>query len=370
MVKRLLLLNGLATIGAVLHHATFWELTAMFWWVDRYLPVTVPNFDQLGSLRYIVLRLLDQLAFPGVFAFLIVSGYFMAVTAGHGENRKVWKLVLRRIQTLVIPYLIWSAAFFAFEIVQGERYTPGQVVSLLLTGGITPPYYYVPLLIQLYVIAPVLVRLSRGHWKALLAAALLLQVPVLFSYYVGVLKTDVGGAGSVLRLFREWHLLGYIPWFLIGTLAGTHLEAFKAFLVRAKKPLLILLVLTFVAGLVEWEWIRQQTGREWLAPQIMLMNKLFAATLLLSFLAFYRLKIPFSSQVSTIGAKSYGIYLIHMLVLEIIAKAAYHFAPWLLAYQAPFLVILIGAGLGVPLLMMVVVDRSPLLRKIYAPLFG
>ena len=61
MYRRVFLLMGLAIVAVVCNHAAGWGYTAMFWWTDRYRPVTVPNFDQTGTLPYYGLLLLKQL---------------------------------------------------------------------------------------------------------------------------------------------------------------------------------------------------------------------------------------------------------------------------------------------------------------------
>ena len=76
MVRRLPLLNGLAALASVLYHSTSWGFVAMFWWTHRYLAVSVPNFDQLGSLSYYGLRVIEQLIAFAIAAFLFISGFF------------------------------------------------------------------------------------------------------------------------------------------------------------------------------------------------------------------------------------------------------------------------------------------------------
>jgi len=46
----------------------------MFWWTDRYLPVSVPNFDQFGGPSYYFYRVLEQLVIFMIPAFFFVSG--------------------------------------------------------------------------------------------------------------------------------------------------------------------------------------------------------------------------------------------------------------------------------------------------------
>jgi surface polysaccharide O-acyltransferase-like enzyme len=119
MVKRLLILNGVAIVAAVLYHTTGWGFTALFWWTDRYLPVPVPNFEQLGGTVYYVLRFLEQLVIFAIPAFLFVSGYFVAVAAGRTQKTVNWKLIRSRIINLAIPFVLWSVLILAAKILEG-----------------------------------------------------------------------------------------------------------------------------------------------------------------------------------------------------------------------------------------------------------
>lgn len=120
MTRRLLALNGLAIIFAVIHHVLIWDLTAMFWWTDRYLSVTVPNFDAIGSWRYTTLHLLDQAAIAAVFAFILVSGYFASVSIGHAPQNMRWRLVFQHIRAFLIPYLAWSSITLVYNLLNGR----------------------------------------------------------------------------------------------------------------------------------------------------------------------------------------------------------------------------------------------------------
>jgi peptidoglycan/LPS O-acetylase OafA/YrhL len=73
--------------------------------------------------------------------------------------------------------------------------------------------------------------------------------------------------------------------------------------------------------------------------------------------------------VSELGARSYGIYLLHPPVMEAVSRGLYHFAPWVLASQALLLPLLVGLGLGLPMLAMTIVRRSPA-RRLYQLQFG
>ncbi len=108
MVRRLLILNGLATLAAVIYHASGWGYTAMFWWADRYRPARVPDFADMGSAGYYFLRLVEQGAGFGMPAFLLVSGFFAAFSAGRHARNPWWKTVAHRVAELGPPFVLWS----------------------------------------------------------------------------------------------------------------------------------------------------------------------------------------------------------------------------------------------------------------------
>ena len=75
MLKRLLYMNGLAILAVVLNHARVWGVVAMVFWADRYKPVTVPDYSQVGSAEYYSLLVLDGIIQFAIPTFLFVSGF-------------------------------------------------------------------------------------------------------------------------------------------------------------------------------------------------------------------------------------------------------------------------------------------------------
>ena len=98
MITRLLILNGLAALGVVVHHAAAYGFLAMFSWTNRYLPVEVPNYDQLDSAAFYITQLIRQADAFTIPSFLFVSGFFVAFLAkgkeGRVRLRQVWPRIL------------------------------------------------------------------------------------------------------------------------------------------------------------------------------------------------------------------------------------------------------------------------------------
>ncbi len=369
MVRRLLLLNGLAVIGAVLYHASGWGFTAMFWWTDRYLPVSVPDFGQMGSLAYYLLRLVEQLVIFSIPAFLFVSGFFIAFAAGRDQKTVGWHLVGTRIKNIVIPYLLWSSFIIIAYVIQGQNYTLAHLLQELIFGKAAPPYYYVPLIIQLYLLAPFLIKgfKSRPWLIVLITAGLQLSIQTL--KYLNLLGVEFAAAKPVSILTASWFFPGHIFWFVFGIIIKFNLATIKSWLTRFKWIWLSAFILLIPIGMWEWEAILQHSAQDWLAPQPTILDELYSLMFLLCFLAFDRFPISPSKPINEIGTKSYGIYLIHSPVLEYASRGIYHLAPWILGLQFLYQPILVALGIGIPFLMMKIVERTPA-RRFYTYLFG
>lgn len=368
MIRRLLQLNGLAILGVVMNHAIGWGFVAMFWWANRYRPVSVPNFDQLGSPTYYSLRVVEQLIVSSIPIFLFVSGFFVAIATG--RNRTIgWRLVGVRIINLLIPYILWSLFTFATDfLLLGIQHAPLQYLKLLAVGGATSAFYYVPLLCQLYLVSPLLVPLAKWRWKLLIALSLLVQGYTQISQYQLILDSHLWPMDQFVGV-PNWLFPGYLFWFSFGIVAGFHISAFKVWLTRIKWIFVPLMLLALILGVWEWEFLLRVSGQEWLTPKRMLSDELFSGAVILCFLAFNHLSFPFSTRLGELGAKSYGIYLVHSMALLWTTKLIYQLEPWLLGNQLLYQPVLLAFGVAIPLILMALVKRSPV-RKYYSYIFG
>ena len=369
MIKRLLYLAGLAIIGVVVFHAVGMGFVAMFDWADRYLPASVPAISQVGGFSYYFLRFFEQAANYSILTFLFVSGFFIAIATGRNQRTISWRIVGVRIKTLLIPYLFWSFVVIFLLILQGERFSIQKLVVALLVGRANPVYYFVPLLIQFYLLAPFLVPLARNHWKPLVAVTALLQLLVVLSYYPSVFTINVGPVLTLFQNIPQWFFLAFIFWFPLGMVIAFHTEQARKIFYRFRWWLLILTVLLLFIGMIEWELLYNASGLDWLSNRTTVVDELYALTFILAFLGFSDAKLPLTKQIDKIGSMAFGIYLTHALFIEYSARLINHFLPRLLAYQALLAVLLTCIGLLGPIVLMEFVSRTRL-RRFYTYLFG
>jgi hypothetical protein len=169
----------------------------------------------------------------------------------------------------------------------------------------------------------------------------------------------------------NWFFLFNLPfWFPFGVVIGLNLIQFKPRLVQLRWFLLIGTVIMAILVLVEYVVVDRLTGPAWLGPGFSGFSKLpYSLFLILAFLAFDKSRMPLAEEVSQIGTKSLGIYLGNIPSVYVAAVFMYRLAPILLSYQLIYLLILVLVGLGIPLLLMEIVRRSPV-RHRYRILFG
>jgi peptidoglycan/LPS O-acetylase OafA/YrhL len=120
---------------------------------------------------------------------------------------------------------------------------------------------------------------------------------------------------------------------------------------------------------VEYQAIAVSDEGIWLGDFRSILNNVYALAIIGSFLAFDLPHIFTSKRIIKIGQRSYGIYLVHVLVLTYLSKILYHVAPWIFGFQFLYQSILIAAGIGVPMLLMEIMARSPA-RRYYKYVFG
>ena len=359
MVKRLLVLNGLAALMVVVYHAASYGFNAMFLWTNRYQPVAVPNYDQLGSLSYYILILVRQIAEFAIPGFLFVSGFFIAFAARASRAGINSDFIASRVKKLVIPFVIWTVV----AIVLLRRFPPTveQILSM---------YYYIPLIIQFYLLSPLIVPLARKHWQVLLIVAAVLQLGIQGLRHLQVLGISLPGLDLMIRLTPMWFFPGHLFFFSIGVVAGVHLKAFSVWINRYRWVLLSATVILLVLSVVEYQEMAYLAGEKWVGPAFSgLSRTLFAMAFVLAFLAFDKVRLPLSDKISYLGEKSLGIYFVNIPAIYLIAVLLYRGLPWMLGKQILYQPVLILFGLSVPLVLMAFFSKSPG-RRVYRYLFG
>ena len=367
MSRRLFLLNGLAILAVVCVHAAIWGEITISW--DLGCPFSVSNYDLIGALTYWGLTAIEGLSRFIVPAFLFVSGFFVSYAARGIQSTLNWRTVRVRIKYIIVPYLIWSIVIFIGDALQGAPLSPAQYLLRLIWGKANPPYYYVPLVCQFYLLSPLIVPLARTKGRLMLLVSVLMQLGVLgASYYLG-LVAETPDLEMVLRITRLPLFPAWGFFFMFGVVSSFHVEWLRR-LSRFRWALFVATVVLASLVISESEVLYRATGDAWWRTTPLTMSSsLYATFFILCFLAFAWASVPFSRVFYQLNKRIFGIYLLHWKVLEFTVLAIVSIAPGIISYQIFLQLVLIILGVGVPVLFMESVARSPA-KKFYRYLFG
>ncbi len=338
-------------------------MTSMFSWSNRY-PISILSENLATSPAFYFLRVVEQLVVFSIPAFIFVSGYFAAFMAGRQSSRFNFKQTFTRIKGLIIPYLIWSILFMGLGVVEGKNYLPSRILTNLIIGSTTPAYYYVPLIIQLYLVAPILILAAKKNWKVLLLITGLIQFFIHLPVSLSLWGIEEKLITSLLQI-PKWFFITRLFWFSAGIVAGLHLSKFRPSIQKKNKVFGFATIFFLIVGVIEWEFLKgpiqtRETMIDWF----------YQVFFLLFFLSLgEHKKLPFAQILNFFSSKSFGIYLAHVPVMEITARSTYLLAPWLLPNHLLFFVLMLVVGLGIPVLGMQFVFSTKL-RPIYGYLFG
>jgi peptidoglycan/LPS O-acetylase OafA/YrhL len=354
--QSLTVLRGLAILAVLLNHASMLGLNLL-------------EENGRSSALY-GLTACNQIPMFAVPAFLFLSGYFTAYASHGASPASCWHVTRVRLRGLLWPYLIWSLVVYAGQIATGKGYAIAEFARRFVLGQVALPYYFVPLLIQFYLLAPLVVRYAKERARLLFTISATLQLVTMGLFYLRIYDVPLTRPFEVLvdagpALFVRWTLF-----FALGAIVWYHRRAFRVHLAPLKWWLLGAVVVLGVLSIVESEIAARYVDT---LPEARHMTKLsttlFSLAVILFFVALDRVQFSLAEWIELIGARSYGIYLIHYHAMLYGLRGIEHWMSWLLSRQCLLQVALVVIGLAVPLLLMAGVAGSPM-RRYYRLIFG
>lgn len=341
-------LGGLAMVMIVINHSIYFGTVYPQEW-------GYPTAIGWGQMLLSVLGSIGWFAVP---TFLFISGSFVSYAAQGDPPQLSRKFMFSTLRRLVYPYVIWSIVFYILiYIMKNETYSLVGYIKNLLVGY---PYHFVPLLVFYYLLSPVLIKVSRSYGLIVVAFIALYQLLL-----INILNT-----GTLGFTFPNWfHYLA--PPIIRSTLAlwGIFFPLGLVYGLTAKWMMPLsrkhfwwiagVTVLLFILGNLDVLSMIHFPLARYLCP--------VAFILLLP--AIRRDSIPYVRQLERIGKRSYGIYLTHLIVLNLVLIGINLLIPDLFTIYIILFPLLFIMGLFVPLTMMDWSTKSPV-KQYYHFVFG
>lgn len=297
-------------------------------------------------------------------AFLFISACMLTYSYYSLRRGSYGRFYRRRIDSVLVPYLCWTVIYFFVTLPQGS-YTPwtGFVHFWFLVGTGYYQLYYLLVIMQFYVVFPLLLRLVRrtaGHHLALLLASLVLQVVITSLMHWQVLPPAMRGFWAT----RE--IISYQFYLLAGMIVALHLDDFHDWLCR---HVVAVLVATTAAAALADTWFvlsaRQVvpwmgSGSDPLQPIVIPFNigAIASIYLLGVYLVDRRRSTTVRAMIKSGSDDSYGIYLAQMVFIVALTSVGWRHLDSVLPWP---LVVVVTASLvfGACILLTSVLARLP-----------
>lgn len=281
--QRIQILRGIAILAVVIIHSS--------------IPLTVQ----------LVVRPFLNFA---VALFIFLSGYLTKM-----EITNVKTFAGKRIIKVLVPYVVWT-------LIYSIPYGAGGFLKNLLTARSCAAYYYIFVYIQLVLLTPLICRLLKSKYSWIGWTITPVAI-VLFRYVCNLLGIAVL-SNNCKYLFATWFVFYYL-----GLAMGNGM-------LKIRKPTQTICIaygaavaLSMLEGVL---WYLQ--GNSDMATTQLRITSIVASTVFCVLCGrFIRGKAPVRSTVSKalikVGDYSFGIYLSHILVRQVLGKliGGYMFAP-------------------------------------------
>ncbi len=348
MSRQYVALSGLAMVLIVLHHS-----------IDLQVSELLSHGHEIAyQWQNLILVMLHRSGKPAVPLFLFISGSFIAYAARGNPPKLSWHTARSSILRLLWPYLVWSMVFYLLVFVQrGEAQSPLGYVKNLLVGY---PFHFIPLLIFYYAISPLLAPLSRRFGLALLLVIGAYQVVLIMIEYPGTLGITLPSWADYLSPpILGGTLALWAIYFPLGMVIGLNLKQVKPVLRRFVWVLAAVTILFYALDVLDTAALADFPAAVHIYPlTLVLMAPLVS-----------RNAIPAVKSFEAVGKNTYGVYLTHLIVIDLALLVIYTFAPWLLPLPLLTVAIVFVLALGIPMLVMDLMARGRA-RSVYRYMFG
>ncbi len=293
---------------------------------------TNSDLNNLQGEIYTIIRQIFNCAVPIFFA---ISGYFLASKNLYDKDHLLdfWRLQIPKVYT---PVLFWSFPFLILDLIKCKS------LSCLFLGIIKyftcsySIYYFIAVIIQFYILLPLLLKLRNNITKLIILAFLISFISVFVSiYYIQVNGLDIP------LIILAGHADFWIIFFIIGI--------FLRYSSRNYSLIYPIFFVFFTLGLqyVECSYLYGFHGGGFgVKPSSFLFSLSMIFLLFNKRLEnYYNERSKLILLIRKIGNLSFGIYLTHCFFISIIHNIPFKFSwfvEWLIILSISFVFVKIG----------------------------
>ncbi len=277
-------------------------------------------------------------------SFMYITGLVLFITY-YKKPFRAWDFWNKRFKLIFIPYAAFTLIYILFEgmylkgFVWSFPYLAGTFLFSMLTGHQFYLYYLI-ISMQVYILFPLFVafmrKTERYHWW-ILAGSFVLELGLMWlnkDYLQNLNITHFPAWLYWLIRYRDRNILTYQFWFIAGAVFAVNYQQVRAFIEKHGRLVIGVLIGSVVVllahyGLDRFVWKQDETMSVLVLQPIMIPYS-FVITMSLMYAGIVwsrnRLKNRvrwFSAFVKTAAAASFGVFLIHPLLLHFAEVTVY-----------------------------------------------
>jgi len=266
----------------------------------------------------------------GTQVFMMISGFVLFYNYRAPEEFNPSKFYKSKAIYLIIPYVIWSVAYFLFKVVGYnmplESNWLSTLVNNILLGGSFSHLYYIFLIVQFYMIFPLLIKylskiMMKKPIRVFIITALIQAVILIYEFYY-VQQSNFVIINFINSIYWK-SVLGWFFYFISGGLIAYHYDSFLEFI--NKKIIIVVIAYIISLGLflgeVYLDVFRNNSISSYESFGSIRPLNMFYGFMTFTILILITRKIKNMDNLGVkylkfIGTYSLGIYFVHPMILE------------------------------------------------------
>lgn len=264
--------------------------------------------SNLNSRTYNMSMVINQASRFSVPAFILISG--IGLTLSYKKDYGYFKFLGRRFSKILPSYVLWCLIYVYFT---SKNFSVDVVANNIIYGKVFYHFYYIPLIVQFYIIYPFVYRFIGTKWGVLVSFLGTFSIIIFTHYYML--------SGDFKWFLDKKNLLDWIFYFSFGAFIGENLEKFLN-LINKYRILIFILFLLSVCGMLYDTFSSIKIGKDleyattFMRPTVLIYS---------IFIVLFMFSIPWKESIFTkiinyISKNSYSIYLSHAIVLYYFTK--------------------------------------------------